>query len=169
MNEDFRLMPMDPDRESALFLRCYRAAWLCAHGSLLGFSESSTLEGARYRASSSPRALQKLTIGGEFAGILALDERRGRQQGYCWVSFLFVEEKFRRQGVGKYLLRAAMERGIELGRQELRLCAAKTNPAMGFYEKLGFTVCGTEPGALEPLPVLRLEFPSVLDTFFVFR
>ena len=157
MNENFHLVTLDLDREKALFLRCYRGAWIAAHGSLVGFSEQATMKGARYRASASPGALQKLTIGGEFAGILALDERRGQREGFCWVSFLFVEEKFRRQGVGKYLLCAAMERGKELGRGELRLCAAKTNPAMGFYEKLGFTVCGTEPGVVEPLLILRLS------------
>ena len=156
MNGNFHLTTLDLEREKQLFLRCYRAAWLCAHGSLLGFNEKATLEGARYRASTSPKALQKLTISGEFAGILALDERRGRGEGFCWVSFLFVEERFRRQGVGQYLIRAAMERGKELGRGSLRLCAAKTNPAMGFYERLGFTVCGTEEGALEPLLVLKL-------------
>ena len=158
MNENFRLVPLDLEREKALYLRCYRSAWIAAHGSLVGFHEQTIMEGSLYRASSSPQALQKLTIGDEFGGILALDERRGRREGICWVSFLFVEEKFRRQGVGTYLIRAAMERGTELGRTELQLCAAQTNPAMGFYEKLGFTVCGREPGATGPLPVLRLCF-----------
>ena len=161
MNDDFRLMPLDLDRDKALFLRCYRSTWIAAHGSLLGFNEKATLEGARYRAATSPKALQKLTVGGEFAGILALDERRGRQKGICWVSFLFVEEKHRQRGIGKYLIRTAMERGKELGRAELQLCTAKTNPALGFYDKLGFTVCGTEEGALEPLLVLRLGLFSI--------
>lgn len=157
MNENFHLVTLDLDREKALYLRCYRSAWIAAHGSLVGFHEPTIMEGSLYRASSSPRALQKLTVGDEFGGILALDERRGRREGFCWVSFLFVEEKFRRQGVGRYLICAAMERGKELGRKELQLCAAKSNPAMGFYEKLGFTVCGREPGVLEPLLVLRLS------------
>ena len=152
-----RWSPFDLEAETALFLRCYRSAWLCAHGSLLGFEENATLMGARYRASTSPKALQKLTVGEQFGGILALDERRGKRQGICWISFLFVEEKFRRQGLGRVLIGAAAERAKELGREELQLCAAKNNPALGFYEKLGFTVCGTEPGALEPLLKLRLR------------
>ena len=157
MNGDFRLKAMDLSREKALFLRCYRAAWIAAHGSLLGFHEKTVFESACYRAASSQKALQKLTVNGNFGGILALDERRGRNEGICWVSFLFVEEKMRRQGLGRFLICAAMERGKELGRTELQLCTARTNPALGFYEKLGFSVCGTEEGALEPLLVLRLE------------
>lgn len=157
MNEDFRLSAFDLQAEKTLFLRCYRAAWLCAHGSLAGFHERSVLEGAAYRASTSPKALQKLTLQGRFAGLLALDERRGRAQGYCWISFLFVEDSLRRHGLGRFLIAAAAERARELGRRELQLCTARGNPALGFYEKLGFTVCGTEPGALEPL--LRLRLP----------
>lgn len=157
MNGNFVLQAFDLDAESALFLRCYRAAWLCAHGSLLGFAEKATLEAARYRAASSPKALQKLTLDGEFAGLLALDERRGKREGYCWLPFLFVEEKYRRRGLGRALIEAAAVRAKELGRTELRLCVARNNPALEFYGKLGFTVCGTEPGALEPLLVLRLS------------
>lgn len=156
MNRDFRLEPMDLDKEKELFLRCYRAAWLCAHGSLLGFSNKSTLEGARYRSATSPHALQKLTVDGNFAGILALDEGRGRLQGYCWISFLFVEDTLRKQGLGRFLIQAALHRAKELGRGEIQLCVAPSNPAIGFYEKLGFTLCGHEPGAIEPLLILHL-------------
>ncbi len=161
MNTDFRMEPMDLEAERDLFLRCYRAAWICAHGSLLGFHEPSILEGARIRAASSPKALQKLTLGGKFGGILALDERRGRELGLCWLSFLFVEDSLRRQGLGRLLIDAAAKRARELGRKELQLCVARTNPALGFYEKLGFTVCGTEPGAIEPL--LKLHFPIDIE------
>ena len=157
MNAVFSFSSFDLEAEQALFLRCYRAAWLCAHGSLLGFSEKATLEGARCRASTSPKALQKLTVDGAFGGILALDERRGKRQGICWISFIFVEDQLRRQGLGRALIRAAADRARELGRSELQLCVARTNPALAFYDALGFTVCGTEPGALEPLLKLRLE------------
>lgn len=157
MNEDFRLSSFDLQKEKVLFLRCYRAAWICAHGNLVGFHENSTLEGAAYRASTSSKALQKLTVGDRFAGILALDERRGKEQGFCWISFIFVEDTLRKQGVGRYLIQSAKARAIELGRKELQLCVAKTNPALGFYEKLGFTVCGSEPGAIEPLLRLHLS------------
>ncbi len=156
MNVDFTLTPLDLEADQALFLRCYRSAWLCAHGSLLGFSDKATLEGARYRAATSSKALQKLSVNGAFGGILALDERRGRNEGSCWISFIFVEDSLRRKGLGRILINAAAERAGELGRNQLQLCVARTNPALGFYERLGFTVCGTEPGAIEPLLKLRL-------------
>lgn len=151
MNTDFRLSPMNLTQDKTLFLRCYRAAWICAHGSLLGFDEQAVLMGAASRAYTSSRALQKLVVHGQFAGILALDEKRETKKGLLWISFLFIEEKYRKQGWGRILIEAAADRGRELGRKELQLCVSRTNSALGFYDKLGFTVCGTEPGAAEEL------------------
>lgn len=152
---NLRFEPFQPERERRRFLACYQDAWRTAHGSLLGFDEGTCWLGASYRAAQSPEALQSVWKGRDFAGYVALDEQRGEHLGYGWVSFLYLKEEFRGQGLGVQLIGAAATRFRRLGRRSLRLCTAPKNPALGFYEHMGFVRCGTEPGALEDL--IRLE------------
>lgn len=156
-DSNLRFERMDVEKERRRFLDCYEDAWLCAHGSLLGFDEMACWLGAVCRAKSSERAVQSAWKGEDFAGILALDELRGEQHGYGWVSFLYLRPEMRGEGMGIQLVGEAVSRFRELGRKRLRLCTAANNPALGFYEHLGFVRCGTEPGALEPLLLLEKE------------
>ena len=99
--------------------------------------------------------LQAAWQGEEFAGLIALDERRGAREGVGWISFCYLAPAFRGRGLGVQLLGAAVSRCRELGRERLCLSVARDNPALGVYERWGFRPSGTEPGALEPL--LRME------------
>lgn len=154
---NLRFEPFCPEQERKRYLECYRDAWRVAHGSLAGFDELACWLGASYRSSLSPEALQSVWKGEEFAGYVALDEQRGEHLGYGWVSFLYLKEEFRGQGLGIQLIGAAATRFRALGRGKLRLCAAQKNPALGFYEHMGFRRCGTERGALEELVLLEKE------------
>ena len=101
--------------------------------------------------------MQSVWKGEDFAGVLALDEQRGAHHDYGWVSFLYLRPEMRGQGFGIQLVGEAVSRFRALGRRRLRLCVAPKNPALGFYEHLGFVRCGTEPGALEPLFLMEME------------
>ena len=152
---NLRFEPFCPAEERKRFLACYRDAWQNAHGTLAGFDETACWLGAVYRAAASPEALQSVWKGDDFAGYVALDEQRGEHLGYGWVSFLYLKEELRGQGLGVQLIGAAATRFRALGRKRLRLCTAPKNAALGFYEHLGFVRCGSEPGALGDL--IRLE------------
>jgi len=154
---NLRFEPMDMERERRLYLDCYRDAWCFAHGSLAGFDETACWMGALTRARASLRAMQTVWRGEDFAGVLALDELRGAHHGYGWIAFLYLRPEMRGEGFGTQLLGEAVSRFRELGRKRVRLCVAPTNPALAFYEHLGFVRCGTEPGALEQLLLMEKE------------
>ena len=152
---NLRFETMDLEKERRLFLDCYEDAWRTVHGHLRGFDELACWLGALCRARASERAVQSVWKGDTFAGILALDELRGEHHGYGWVSFLYLVPELRGEGLGIQLIGEAMSRYRELGRKSIRLCTAPHNPALGFYEHLGFVRCGSEPGATGEL--IRLE------------
>ncbi len=154
---NLRFSPFDTEHGRELFLRCYRDAWQIAHGSLEGFHSESVWKGALYRASASPEALLSARAEDSFAGLIALDEKRGAARGIGWISFCYVPPELRRRTFGIQLIGAAVSRFRALGRRTLRLSVAPQNPALGFYEHLGFVRCGTEPGALEPLLMLEQD------------
>ncbi len=156
-DSNLRLTPFDTERGRALYLRCYRDAWRGAHGSLEGFDADAVWRGALSRAAASPEALQEAWWGDRFAGLMALDERRGAAEGALWLSFCYVPPELRDRQCGTQLIGAAVTRGRALGRTRLRLCVAPENPARGFYARRGFLPCGTEEGAVEPLTVMELD------------
>lgn len=151
-----RFAPFPLEEERELFLRCYEDTWRIAHGSLDGFEPEGVFRAALIRGSVSPEATLGLWSGEEFLGLISFDERRGRREKLLWISFLYVTPEHRGEGLGRALIERAAERAWTLGRRELQLCTARGNPALEFYGALGFRVCGTEPGALEPLLKLRL-------------
>ena len=71
------------------------------------------------------------------------------------VEMLFLAPESRRRGLGRALMRAAVD---ELGAR--RVDVNEQNPAaLGFYEHLGFKVVGRSPvdGQGRPFPLLHLE------------
>ncbi|MBR6114785.1 MAG: GNAT family N-acetyltransferase [Oscillospiraceae bacterium] len=148
-------VPFDMRGGKARYLACYRDAWRIAHGSLSGFDENACWNGARTRAAESPESVMEMRRNGEFAGILALDDRRGAWRGYGWIAFFYVAPPLRGRGLGRAMLDRAEEHFAALGRRAVRLTVAPGNPALGFYERTGFVRAGTEPGALEPLYVME--------------
>lgn len=150
-----RFGPMDLSESAARYLECYRDAWRAAHGSLAGFDEKACLRGAAERAARYPGSLLEARWEDRFAGVLAMDD--GRRWDPGWIAFCYVAEGYRRRGIGRAMIRKAAERYAAMGRQSLRLTVAPGNPALGFYEHLGFCRAGTAPGALEDLYVMELE------------
>jgi GNAT superfamily N-acetyltransferase len=67
----------------------------------------------------------------------SLDDPPGE---FALVSDLFVDDRFRRQGVGVALLAEAERLALSAGAQELRINALAGNPvAAGLYERAGFS------------------------------
>ena len=150
-----RFVPMDLRDSAARYLACYRDAWRAAHGSLAGFDEKACLMGAAARAERYPGSLLEVRWEDRFAGVLAMDDGRRKDTG--WIAFCYVAEEYRRRGIGRAMIEKARERTSAQGRLALRLTVAPKNPALGFYERLGFRCVGTEPGALEDLYVMESE------------
>jgi len=58
---------------------------------------------------------------------------------------LLVDEEHRRQGIGTGLMHRAEEFGIEHHCRAISVEAQATNwPALGFYTKMGFGICGVD-------------------------
>ena len=102
-----------------------------------------------------PARITEALVENEFAGILTLDERRGRERGIGWIAFLYVVPELRGHHCGIQLVGTAAMRFRQLGRRAMRLTVAPENPALGFYEKAGFVRVGTEAGALGDLLVME--------------
>ena len=156
-NGNLRFEPFDIEKDRELYLRCYKDAWTIAHGDLTGFDADACWRGAFLRAADSPEALLAAYRNRDFAGIIALDERRGRASGKGWISFCYITPESRGLRCGIQLIGSAAARYRALGRKTLCLTVAPGNPARGFYEKAGVVVTGTDTGAVEPLLVMEME------------
>ena len=152
---DLRYEPFDMDGGRERYLACYRDAWRTAHGSLQGFDAAACWRGAQLRAEESPGSLQAAYLEDAFAGVLALDEKRGARSGIGWIAFLYILPEYRGHGCGVQLVGEARHRYHALGRTRLQLTVAPSNPALGFYRHCGFSEAGTAPGAVEPLLIME--------------
>ena len=152
---DLRYRPFDPDAGQERYIACYRDAWRGAHGTTEGFNASACWLSAQLHSAEAPGCITEALVENEFAGILTLDERRGRERGIGWIAFLYVVPELRGHHCGIQLVGTAAMRFRQLGRRAMRLTVAPENPALGFYEKAGFVRVGTEAGALGDLLVME--------------
>ena len=150
-----RFVPYDLETGKERYLDCYRDAWTGAHGSLAVFDENAAWNAAVSRAAADPDCLLEARTEDGFAGVLAMDDRRGRGLGMGGIAFCYVVPELRGRGIGTQLIRRAEEHFRALGRKRLRLTVAQNNPAREFYRSLGFVRTGYEPGALEDLLVME--------------
>lgn len=150
-----RFEPYDLEGGREPFLDSYRETWRIAHGSLEGFDATAVWMAAVIRGRQDPGSVLSAWAGDAFAGILAMDDRRGRYLRRGWISFFYLRPEFRGQGLGRQLMEEAERHYRALDRKTLRLSVARDNPALGFYRKMGFSPAGWEPGALEDLMVME--------------
>ncbi len=155
--KELRFLPYDLVGGKERYVRCYADAWRVAHGSLRGFDGEACWQGVLYRAAQSPESLYSAWVTDDFAGILAMDDRRDARRGADWIAFFYVVPELRGMHCGMQLLGQAIAHARDRGRRALRLTVAPSNPAKGFYEKAGFVPAGREPGALEDLIVMEKE------------
>ena len=152
---DLRYRPFDLGAGQERYIACYRDAWRGAHGTTEGFDASACWLSAQLHNAEAPGCITEALLENEFAGILSLDERRGRERGIGWIAFLYVVPELRGHHCGIQLVGTAATRFRQLGRRAMRLTVAPENPALGFYERAGFVRVGTETGALGDLMVME--------------
>ncbi|MEG0308466.1 MAG: GNAT family N-acetyltransferase [Clostridium sp.] len=84
---------------------------------------------------------------GEYRIELLINEEVSDIIGFCIgyskktignIEVLFVDEKYRRNGLGERLMSSAMDWFEELGINKVELTVVYGNDAISFYEKLGF-------------------------------
>ena len=72
------------------------------------------------------------------AGFLALDGRFGGAEGRTLnLAMLFVDDRYQRQGVGRRLFTAGMERARRMGAETVFLSAVPTEETVAFYFAMG--------------------------------
>ncbi len=152
--------PLDPNREPELYTELYAASWKAVHGDLKGFYPDTYLASAkRHFAADGQAILKGFRSDGELAGIIETDPERSKGALVGWVSLVYIKEQLRGMGLGTQLMGRAITNYEMLGREKLRLHVSSENAAaIKFYEGLGFSVLGSEPGAAAPLYLMEKRF-----------
>ena len=146
-SSELRDEPLKFPRDSSLYTRCYRSAWIAAHGSPSGFVSSPYLTSARDHMKKAPDSILKLYCGEIFAGLLELDVERGEEIGAGWITLLYLEPEFRGRGMAIQLLGRAVLYFRDRGRDRIRLHVAEDNgKALEFYRRNGFRIIGSKKG-----------------------
>ena len=154
---NMRIEPLVLPEEQDVYLDCYADAWRFAHGDLRGFVPELYLRSAETHAAQDARALVKVLRGDALAGIVELDLLRGAQEGYGWISFLYLRPEMRSRGLAAQLLGHAVSVFRKTGRRSIRLYVSVENPkAAAFYQRNGFCELGVEPGVAAPLRLLEM-------------
>ncbi len=135
MNNPFIPRPLNPGEEVEV---CNLVARSFNEFIAPDFPDEGIEEFFRY---SNPRALIKRSDGNHFvlvaeaqgsiAGMIEIRETRH-------VSMLFVDKAFHRRGIGKELLRAALDRIESVNRPPRKVTVHSSRFAVPFYESLGF-------------------------------
>ncbi len=152
--------PLDPNREPELYTELYAASWKAVHGDLKDFYPETYLASAKRHFAADGRAILKgFRSDGELAGIIETDPERSKGALVGWVSLVYIKEQLRGMGLGTQLMGRAITNYEMLGREKLRLHVSSENAAaIKFYEGLGFSVLGSEPGAAAPLYLMEKRF-----------
>ena len=152
--------PLDPNREPELYTELYAASWKAVHGDLRDFYPETYLASAKRHFAADGRAILKgFRSDGELAGIIETDPERSKGALIGWVSLVYIKEQLRGMGLGTQLVGRAITNYEMLGREKLRLHVSSENAAaIKFYEGLGFSVLGSEPGAGAPLYLMEKRF-----------
>ena len=153
-------LPLEPDKEADLYIRCYEQAWEAAHGDLSGFSADTYLRSAReHRKNHRFSILKGFRSNDQFAGLLEMDYARSAAAGIGWISLVYVEPELRGMGLGTQLVGRAITNYEVLGRRSVRLHVSSENEnAIRFYKGLDFEMIGSEPGAGAPLYLMEKKF-----------
>ena len=146
----------DPELEKNLYLSCRREAWVDIHGPEEPFHGEGFYEVARRCSEIDPRSVAVAYLGSEMVGMLQCDLDAGAGEAVCFVPFVYMNPRFRHQGLGVQLIGQAISLARPLGRSRLRLRCAPTNAvAKRFYTRYGFRKVGMAADSRVPLELLE--------------
>ena len=161
----------NPLSDEEHYKKCYKDAWSFAHGGNTDkFYPDLYLSSSVKHFENDKRAVLKLYFEEKEAGLLDLDILKGKEQGYGWISLLYLFPEFRFKRFGIQILGRAIMHYYSLGRKAVRLNVAASNEAaVHFYSKYGFDIIETESGAEGPLYLMekrldeRIKIPLVIS------
>lgn len=147
--DGLRHVEFDPADDKDYYTACYSEAWSFAHqGNMKGYSPEAYFQAALRHHAVCRESVLRFYSGDIPAGILDLDVKHGEHAGYGWISLLYLQPEFRNRGYGIQALARAIMLYHQLGRKSIRLHVAESNEiAVKFYEKYGFRILSSEPGA----------------------
>ena len=96
--------------------------------------------------------------------VIAFANFRIRQDNNATLYDIVVDERYRKQKIGKRLIQRLTWLVNVAGGEHIRLKCPQSLPANAFYEKLQFTRMGTETGQKRPLNVWHYFLPSLPQT-----
>jgi len=139
--------PFDSVRDEAYYKQCYSGAWLFVHGTLDNFSAVPYYKCAVKHSVDDSGSVLRLYCDDKSAGIIDMDPNRGKEEGYGWISLIYLEEEFRYRGIGIQALARAFKLFSDCGRKAIRLHVAEENrEAISFYKKWGFKIIAADSG-----------------------
>ena len=151
-------LPIDLKSDSDYYCDCYAGTWLAAHGSLEGFSAPAYLHSAEEHCKNDNESVLVMYDADKPVGLIDMDVKRGADEGFGWISLIYLRPDYRGQGYGIQVLARAIKKYTGLGRRELRLHVAQENAAaISFYKKYGFEIAGEQRGAVGMQLLMRRE------------
>jgi GNAT superfamily N-acetyltransferase len=140
--EGFVITDMLPGEESAVIAMVERSfnTFIAPGFSQLGVDE--------FLAYASAAALEeRLESGVSFVLLARLDKKIAgmiEMRGFSHVAMLFTDNAFHRRGIARALFNQALERSRLILPAVSGVSVNSSPYAVGFYERLGFTICGPE-------------------------
>lgn len=148
--------PFDLPNATEIYLDARKNAWICSHGSEVGFDGDAFLAAANACWAHSPDSILTAMLGDRPIGILQMDFQAESELGVGRIPFISLMPEARDHGLGVQLIGQAVSTYRALGRKYLRLrCAPENTHAQNFYKRYGFYKIGEEPGGTGTLDTLE--------------
>jgi len=155
---NLRFRPLDFEKESKFYLKCYEDSWRTSHGNTEGFIPALYLVSAKRWQDNCPDAVAVALEGDTPVGVIALDPHRGEEEKRGWIGFLYLLPEYRGKRYAPQLLGYATTLFTKLGRESVCLHVSVENEhAQAFYRHTGFVQIGESVGVAAPL--LLMEKP----------
>lgn len=155
-DENVWYRPWDPVGERKLYEEYRREAWIGIHGPEEPYPGDMFYQTARAASEGNPASVMVAMVGEEIAGMLQMDLERFREEGAGYIPFYYMNQKFRKHGLGVQLIGQAVGTFRPLGRDKLRLrCSPDNGVAQRFYARNEFHSIGPAPDSSVPLELLE--------------
>ncbi|MDR1692671.1 MAG: GNAT family N-acetyltransferase [Oscillospiraceae bacterium] len=138
-------------------LEIRRLAWMAVYGTTEGYAEDRAKRALTESAETHPRYLQFATDRDKRIGLLHMRDggRLSVTDGH--VALFYLNPDKRGKGLGAQLLGEAVSVARSLGKTGLTLRVFHQNtPAINFYRRMGFSLCGSEQGLFGTVLQMRL-------------